>query len=185
MISFVIGGSGSGKSSYAESIAVSACERNRGKLYYLATMQVRDAEDVKKVDRHRMLRDGRGFITIEQPTAIQKSLENMQAGKKTALLECISNLTANEMFSGKTIKSEEQVAEKIMEGILLLKEELDDLVIVGSNVFEDGIVYEEATMHYIRAMGKINQAITAIADQVFEVVAGIPIVVKGEESQCV
>lgn len=181
MMAFVIGGSGSGKSAYAEDLLVSVSEGKNSKLYYLATMQVRDAWDAKKVERHRKLRAGRGFLTVEQPTAIQESIKNMQAGEKAVLLECISTLTANEMFSDGRKKSEDEVVRKVMEGILALKEEADDLVIVGSNVFEDGATYEEMTMEYLRIMGSINREIAALAERVVEVVVGIPVVWKGGE----
>ena len=49
MITLVTGGSGSGKSAYAESL-LSSCE---GIRYYIATMQIYDAEGEKKVERHR------------------------------------------------------------------------------------------------------------------------------------
>ena len=51
MIALVIGGSGSGKSAYAEQMAVKAA--GNGSLYYVATMQVYDEEGKKKVERHQ------------------------------------------------------------------------------------------------------------------------------------
>lgn len=181
MVSFVIGGSASGKSACAEHLALSALGGTKRNVYYLATMQVLDEEDEKKVDRHRILRADKGFLTIEQPVAIHRALEHMQAGEKTVLLECISSLTANEMFMGGKIKSEEEVVENVMESIRLLEEGTEDLVIVGCNVFEDGGAYEEEAMGYIRAMGKINREIAAMAHRVVEMVVGIPVIVKGEE----
>ena len=44
--------------------------------------------------------------------------------------------------------------------------------------FEDGIVYEESTVKYIRAMGRINEKLAEQADRVVEVVVGIPVIVK-------
>ena len=49
---------------------------------------------------------------------------------------------------------------------------------VSNNVFEDGITYDETTTKYIRAMGKINQKLAALADRVVEVVEGIPVIIK-------
>lgn len=189
MMTLVVGGSGSGKSAYAEKLAVSYASSGKEyghtnlsseniKEYYLATMQVFDGEGRRKVERHRELRSGKGFLTIEQPTAIHKAISKMEAGEKTVLLECISNLTANEMFSGAEPQAETRVTAKIIKGIERLKEEVTHFVIVSNNVFEDGIVYDETTMAYIRAMGKINQKLAAMADKVVEVVVGIPVVIK-------
>lgn len=178
MMTLIIGGSGSGKSAYAEDYTISLSEDR--KKYYIATMQIYDEEGKRKVERHRMLRGGKGFSTIEQPVDIGKAAEKMEAEDRTALLECVSNLTANEMFSGEVPGTEEVITEKIVGGIAVLNRELTHLVIVSNNVFEDGNVYDKTTMAYIRAMGRINQKLAEMADEVVEVVVGIPIVIKAK-----
>ena len=196
MMVLVVGGSGSGKSSYAEKVTVSLAQEsvkeitksentslsdfklNIAKKYYLATMQVFDDEGRKKVERHRNLRSGKGFFTIEQPTRISGALEKMEDGDRAVLLECISNLTANEMFSEKKTMTEIQVTENVIRDIKMLKEQTNHLVVVSNNIFEDGITYDETTTKYIRAMGKINQKLAALADRVVEVVEGIPVIIK-------
>lgn len=190
MMTLIIGGSGSGKSAYAEDYASSIS--GDGRKYYIAAMRICDDESKRKVERHRALRAGRNFFTIEQPVDIGKVAEKMEAGDRTALLECISNLTANEMFSGEAPEEEEVVAEKIAGGIAALDRQLTHLVIVSNNVFEDGNVYDSATMAYIRAMARINEKLAEMADEVVEVVIGIPVVIKskelfqeGKETKCV
>ena len=192
MMALIIGGSGSGKSAYAEDYMVSISEDR--KKYYIATMQIYDEEGKRKVERHRMLRGGKGFSTIEQPVDIGKAAEKLEDGDKTALLECISNLTANEMFLEEVPGTEEVITEKIVGGIAVLNRELTHLVIVSNNVFEDGNVYDKTTMAYIRAMGRINQKLAEMADEVVEVVVGIPIVIKdknislqkkGKKTKCI
>ena len=194
MITLVTGGSGSGKSAYAESL-LSSCE---GIKYYIATMQIYDAEGEKKVERHRKLRAGKGFLTIESPMNVGKirfacdgGSEQAQyrqeaemkvqgnAEKKSALLECMSNLTANEMFTKDGIKSAEEVVGKIVSEMQTLSQKLDNLVIVTNNVFEDGVIYDAGTMEYLRALGRINAALARLADRVAEVVVGIPVELKG------
>lgn len=194
MITLVTGGSGSGKSAYAESLLYS-CE---GIRYYIATMQIYDAEGEKKVERHRKLRAGKGFLTIESPMNVGK-IQFVCAGepgqaqyrqeaerkgqcsseKKSALLECMSNLTANEMFTKDGMKSEDEVVEKIVSEIQTLSQKLDNLVIVTNNVFEDGVIYDAGTMEYLRALGRINAALARLADRGAEVVVGIPVELKG------
>ena len=178
MMTLIIGGSGSGKSAYAEDYTISLSEDR--KKYYIATMQIYDEEGKRKVERHRMLRGGKGFSTIEQPIDIGKAAEKMEDGERTALLECISNLTANEMFLGEIPGTEEVITEKIVGEIAVLNRELTHLVIVSNNVFEDGNVYDKTTMAYSRAMGRINQKLAEMADEVVEVVVGIPIVIKAK-----
>ncbi len=186
MMVLIIGGSGSGKSAYAEEVTVSLYRQNISskekppatKKYYLATMQVYDEEGQRRVNRHKVLRSGKGFLTIEQPMSIEKALAKMEPGNHVALLECISNLTANEMFNQEKMASELQIIENVINGIAILKEKTAHLVVVSNNVFEDGAVYDKAAMEYIHAMGIINQRLAVLAEQVVEVTAGIPIHIK-------
>ena len=84
MLILVTGGSGSGKSAFAEQKAVSLAAG--GELVYLATMQVYGEEGKKKVERHRQLRRGKGFETIERPVRVDRAEPGEDA---TVLLECI------------------------------------------------------------------------------------------------
>lgn len=190
MITLVLGGSGSGKSAYAEHLLDGKTNK-----YYIATMQVYDAEGEKKVARHRRLRAGKGFVTMEQPRDIgevdfskraQQAMEppdragqNVTERPRCALLECMSNLVANEMFAENKIRLRDEVTAQILDGIEALNSQLAHFLIVTNNVFEDGISYEETTAEYIEAMGQVNERLAAMADTVIEVVAGIPVVWKG------
>lgn len=181
MMVLVIGGSGSGKSAYAEELACTLAEREDTAKYYLAAMQVFDQEDERRVARHRALRKGKGFLTIEQHVRIEEALDKMETGKKTVLLECISNLTANEMFSGTQtfnetrVRKTEETVELIRQGIAQIRRETTHLIVVSNNVFEDGVIYDQSTTNYLYAMGKINRQLAAWADRAVEIVAGIPV----------
>ncbi len=177
MVILVIGGSGSGKSAYAEQLisemADVCCK------YYLATMKVYDDEGERKVERHRRLRQGKGFLTVEQPVDIGGAAERIQEGS-AVLVECISNLAANEMF-GESTRGAEEVAGKIVGGIRCLSKKAKCLVIVTNNVFEDGTQYDDGTREYLKSLAKINRMLVEIADEAVEVVVGIPLAVKGEK----
>ena len=168
----VMGGSGSGKSAYAEELLTQYGDTHR--LYYLATMQIYGKEEQKKVERHRRMRQGKGFKTIEQPCSIIRAIEKIEKGS-AVLLECMSNLTANEMFSENFCRTAKETAEKIITEIQCLKKHAGVFIIVTNNVFEDGIVYEEATKAYQEALGQINEALAVEASEVIEVTAGIPV----------
>lgn len=176
MLVLITGGSCSGKSAYAEK---QLCELGRGKKqYYIATMKAEDEESRARVERHRLQRAGKGFVTIEQSRDIQLAAQQMEGSGRAALLECMSNLAANEMFDGENPLPAETVTEKICEGIRELGRSLDCLIIVNNNVFEDGVNYDAATTAYLEALGKIGERLAAMADIVTEVVAGIPVRVK-------
>ena len=75
------------------------------------------------------------------------------------------------------------VANGIIDGITVLEKALTHLVIVSNNVFEDGRTYDKTTMEYIEAMGQINKQLADMADEVIEVVVGIPVIVRsGKDS---
>lgn len=181
MMVFIVGGSGSGKSAYAEDYLVSISGGR--KKYYIAAMKAHDAECERKIERHRRLREGKGFSTIEQPVDIQRAAEKMDSVEKTAILECISNLTANEMFADTEPKTEAYTVEKIVDGVVALSGQVAQLVIVSNNVFEDGKTYDDTTMGYIEAMGRINEKLAGMADEVIEVIAGIPVAIKPRKGQ--
>ena len=170
MLVLVLGGSGSGKSAFAEKIIeeVSA----GGDKYYIATMKIYDAEGEEKVKRHREMRAGKGYITIERPVDVHK-VPMPSAGGSIALLESISNLVANEMFKEDETIAKAAVADKLCRDIDALAKGFENLVIVSDNVFEDGADYSRETLDYIDAMGAVNCRLAAMEDQVWEVVCGI------------
>ncbi len=194
MIYLVTGGSGSGKSAYAESL-LSGFEHVH-KRYYIATMQVYGEEGKKRVERHRRLRAGKGFLTVEQTVQIgdalkkfwteesnegakeKTTLQNRTQNTSAALVECVSNLTANEMFDENGQRGEQEVANRVVSGLKQLSKFVQELVIVTNNVFDDGISYDESTMSYIRALARINIELAKWADEVTEVTAGIPAIWK-------
>lgn len=203
MLSVITGGSGSGKSAYAENhISDTALKYDNCNKYYIATMKVYDDEGQKKVERHKNLRRGKEFITIEQPNDIERMLVTLEKSynlsfgffdtnyfkqdaicKNVALLECMSNLVANEMFTldengNSKIVSVQEVCNKVTNGIKVINDYFEDLVIVTNNVFEDGVLYDDSTMRYIEALGIVNQQIAIMADHVIEVVVGLPVVIR-------
>lgn len=170
MLIVIYGGSGSGKSEYAEHICVTL---NKSQLYYIATMQPFDEESLLKIDRHRQMRSEKAFETIECYTNI-KTIEIKPKG--TVLLECMSNLVANEMFSENGANVE--TFETIKCGITSLTKQAENLIIVTNNVFDDGVEYDSDTKIYLETLAKVNQFICSIADKVVEVVHGIDLTLK-------
>lgn len=173
MFVLITGGSCSGKSAFAETIAAEF----PGTKYYIATMEARDLESLKRIERHQNLRAGKGFHTIEQGRDVNLALCDEEA---VALVECLSNLVANEMFGDVELQPAEAVIKKIVQDVTKLKQQVKHLVIVTNNVFEDGVQYDKTTMDYLTALGKINCVLSEVADQVYEVLVGIPVLRKGE-----
>lgn len=189
MIHFITGGSGSGKSAYAEEWIL---QTNMQYRFYLATMKTAGDEDKKKVERHQKLRAGKGFITRECPSGLESFVLNPSKSKKpgcAVLLECMSTLAANELFCPEFLadantdclslgQRAEQAFERIKAGILQINAQCDMLAVVSSEVFSDGTEYSPETMAYLYLLGKLNRWTAERADQVTEVVFGIPLTIK-------
>lgn len=175
MFHVVTGGSGSGKSAFAEQCILD-CQGN--KRIYIATMYPFDEESHRRIARHRAMRAEKKFTTIERYTDLEHLMIPQGAD---VLLECMSNLTANEIYQeggagDNTVKA-------VLNGIHHLLEQAGNLVVVTNEVFSDGITYDPETEKYLEKLGAINCQMAQIADTVTEVVYGIPIFHKktGEE----
>lgn len=172
MMHVITGGSGSGKSRFAEQQIL---DLGPAKRIYIATMHPYDDESFARIDRHRAMRAEKQFDTLECYTGL-KNLEVPEGAN--ILLECMSNLAANEMFEPGA--AGENTVDEIMKGIAHLKECAANLVVVTNEICSDGIEYDPVTMQYQQYLGQINQAMAVIADRVTEVVYGIPLHMKGE-----
>jgi adenosylcobinamide kinase/adenosylcobinamide-phosphate guanylyltransferase len=196
MLVLISGGSGSGKSQLAEKLAVRLADNSA--LYYVATMmRGHDDESARKIARHREQRSGHGFLTVERPfaggelaysrTSAQEIAEseskNSVQSDGVILLECLSNLLANEMFlrseQGLDYLSPEQAAEIIWYDLMQLAERSRHLVIVSNEVFADSMVFDDHSRSYLRLLGWLNQKLAEEADLSLEVYYGLPIVHKG------
>lgn len=185
MFAVITGGSGSGKSRFAETFLQKLCP---GEKIYLATMQFVDDEMKLRIRKHRQMRAGKQFVTIEQGMGLEKLLlplsENRSGVKKKRqqglLLECMSNLIANEMYDEHAEKkngSEEEIAEYILTGIWNLRRQTEHMVIVTNELFSEPTLFEE-TKRYRKIFGTVNQQLAKEADTVIEVIYGIPVTIK-------
>ena len=167
MIYLITGGSGCGKSTWAEKLVESL---PAGKRIYIATMQVYDRESEIRVQRHRAQRAGLGFRTVE----CEKDLAAVQVGTgSVVLLEDLVNLAANEMFDGGD-------PNRIVPALRNLAERCRHLIMVTNDLFSDGVIYSSSVQEYLRRLADINRQAAAMADCVIEVVYSIPVALKGE-----
>ena len=175
MLTLVIGGAASGKSAYAEHLAV----QSGGPRYYLATMQVWDAECAARVAKHRAMRAQKQFATVECPQNLHLVRLPQQG---TALLEDLGNLAANELYrpDGSCLPPK-QAAEKMLAGIEAIAAQCNHLIIVSNEVFSGGADYAGETDLYLQALAMVNNAVAAKADAVCRVVCGLPVYYKGGE----
>ena len=171
MLTLVVGGAASGKSAYAERLVLQTALPR----YYLATMQVWDAECAARVEKHRRMRAEKQFETLECPLHLG-TVHLLARG--TALLEDLGNLTANELYDPAGAGD----AAAILDGLDKLAAQCEHLVVVSNEVFSGGANYAGDTDRYLKALAQVNNALAARADAVVRVVCGIPVYHKGGPS---
>ena len=187
MFHVITGGSGSGKSAYAESCitqyAHSDCESQR--LFYIATMEPYGGETMKKIEQHRRFRAGKGFRTIECYTDLAGMIRQRDHQREeslkgaSVLLECMSNLVANELYHdvSKANSSDKgsQIAGEIVDGIVLLCSTCEHVVVVTNEVCAECADDSEEMVRYKQVLSEVNRRMARIADLVTEIVYGIPL----------
>lgn len=157
MLYLVTGPEKSGKSARAEQLAVSLGEPR----VYLATMIPYGDAGQERISRHRRLRAGQGFLTIERPRDVS---ELAFEGEPVVLLECLLNLVANEWFDGRKL-TKDQLIEKLYQDILTLNKKCRHLVVV-TGTMESADHYDQETKEYIEIVDQISQKLAQAADQV-------------------
>ncbi|MGO5094391.1 bifunctional adenosylcobinamide kinase/adenosylcobinamide-phosphate guanylyltransferase [Agathobaculum sp. LCP25S3_E8] len=175
MLILVTGGAASGKSAHAERLL---CERAPSSRLYLATMQPFGAAAQARIARHRALRQGKGFETVECPLGLQNlSLSQRYDG---ILLEDLGNLLANERFAPEG--AGDAAFGSSLAGIAHLQDCCETLVVVTDEIFSDGLDYPPETARYIRDLAALNRALAVRAEAVYESVCGILLLLKGEKN---
>jgi len=167
-IIMVTGGARSGKSGLAESMA----SRFSGERVYLATAEAGDAEMTQRIERHRERR-GAGWTTIEEPLELTRALRDSDDGQSLRLVDCLTLWLSNAMMAGDPAP---QVGALCAE----LRSQRGPVVLV-TNELGLGIVPENALARRFRdEHGWMNQAVAAIADEVWMAVSGLPLRLKPE-----
>lgn len=167
-LTFVLGGAASGKSAIAEQI-VNATGKPK---VYLATAQAFDIEMKQKIELHQTSR-GDGWITVEEPFDIAEVIAS-QNSDDVLLVDCLTLWLTNILLAEHDLDAEfdkflDALANRTCETVLV------------SNEVGHGIVPDNALSRQFRAaQGKLNQRTAAQSDNVLAVMAGMPMVLKGE-----
>lgn len=166
-VTLVIGGAASGKSAFAEDLVLKT-QRNR---IYLATARVQDDEMAHKIERHKSLR-GEGWTTIETPLSPARSLERLTADD-TALIDCATMWLMNHLMDESDL---EAARDDLVAGLRACAAEC----VIVTNELGLGIVPADALSRRFRQQqGELNQTLAAQADTVYNVIAGLPQLLKG------
>ena len=167
-LTLVLGGAASGKTAWAERLVLGS----GSEAVYLATAQAWDQEMQDKIDRHRAAR-GDGWRTLEAPLDLVPALRETDKGQ-AMLLDCATLWLSNIILA-------ERDPEAQTDGLLGALTLCQAPVVVVSNEVGAGIVPDNALARRFRqAQGELNQRLAAQAELVVAVMAGLPLVLKGQ-----
>jgi adenosylcobinamide kinase/adenosylcobinamide-phosphate guanylyltransferase len=178
----ITGGSRSGKSVYAQSLA----EALPAPRVFVATCPVLDEETRERVRRHQAARAGRGWETIEEQMDLEGALQRAgHAG--VVLVDCLTLWINNLMYhagqQGRDL-TEDGIALR-SRGLLAVCAAHPGTVIFVTNEVGMSIVPENAVCRRFRDLaGRCNQVIAADAGAVALLVCGLPLLLKGQLPAC-
>jgi adenosylcobinamide kinase/adenosylcobinamide-phosphate guanylyltransferase len=169
-ITFILGGSRSGKSNYAQVLA-----KKYKRVAFIATCQPLDKEMRQRIKMHRELRP-KHWQTFEEYRDIALTLRKISFGFDCIIIDCLTLFVSNLMSAKKNQKS---IEEKIKRILLLLKTMKASAILI-SNEVGLGIVPENKLARDFRDIaGKVNQIVAKEAKRVIFMASGIPMKIKG------
>ncbi|QFG37472.1 adenosylcobinamide kinase /adenosylcobinamide-phosphate guanylyltransferase [Paracoccus pantotrophus] len=164
-ITLVTGGARSGKSALAESLAAA----HEGTRIYIATAEAWDDEMTQRIGLHRDRR-GSGWQTVEEPRDLAGALARTD-GQGVRLVDCLTLWLSNLMAEGQP--------DPHIRALCRALDAQQDPVVLVTNELGLGIVPENALARRFRdEHGWMNQAVVAIADEVWMAVSGLPLRLK-------
>ncbi len=173
----ILGGARSGKSR----LAVAMAQKRGGGVLFVATAEARDAEMSRRIAAHRRVRPA-GWKTLEVQTNIGKAIRQNIGAAQTVIIDCVT-LLVNNIFEKLGEKAGAARIEKAVEAEV---NELFDCIdgsgaqfIIVSNEVGLGIIPADSMSRLYRdALGRANQMLAARADEVYLLVAGLPVAIK-------
>ena len=180
----LIGGARSGKSSYAEELA----RQIGGEVLFVATAEARDEEMHRRIEVHKKSRPSH-WHTLEAPSKVGTCIAADNGKYNVVVLDCITLLVNNVLCQHMTTQGED-VVEKDVERdvnseintlIDCLRNSQATFIMVTNEVGEGIIPLGASTRIYRDILGRANQMLARAVDEVYLMVAGIPLKVKPQK----
>lgn len=166
-ITLITGGQRSGKSSYAEKMALSLSSNP----IYMATSRIWDDEHRQRIEIHKARR-GKEWTNIEE----DKFLSRHQVAGKVVLIDCITLWSTNFFFDSES---------DIQQSLDSLKVEFDaftnqdaEFIFVTNEIGMGEMSANQIQRKFADLLGWFNQYVSSKSDQVYLLVSGIPVKIK-------
>lgn len=179
-LTLILGGARSGKSSYAEKLAVELGPH----VLYIATAEIGDEEMAQRIAAHRLARPP-AWLTLEAPRNVGAALGQVDYQPDVLLLDCLTLLVSNIVLALESEPQEmiEAAVQTEIEILLAARDRFDAPLIVVSNEVGLGLVPEYPLGRVYRdVLGRANQYLARQADRVLFMAAGLPLVIKDSKN---
>lgn len=180
----ILGGARSGKSRFAQNLA----ESRGGKVLFVATAEALDVDMEARIEKHRKERPN-SWRTLEASTNIARDISDHMLDASVIIIDCLTLLVSNLLLGQKrgfsaNPESDSATAEKRItaevEALVALMKRAPASFLIVSNEVGLGLVPENKLGRVYRdLLGRANQVVAEHADEVYFMVSGIPMKVKG------
>ena len=179
-MTFILGGARSGKSRFAQELAAKLDKR----VLFVATCEPLDEEMNARIEVHKRSRP-HTWKTLETPTDVAKAMRGKIGDAEVVIIDCltllVSNLMGTEDIDAETL--EKKVTAELGELVAFARTTKAHFIIVSNEVGLGVVPAYPAGRVYRDALGMANQMLARNADEVYFMVAGIPIPLKGAHSK--
>ena len=166
-IILITGGQRSGKSSYAQKIALSLSANP----IYLATSAVWDEEHHQRIERHKRDR-GTEWTNIEE----LKDLQNVDVTNRVVVIDCVTLWSTN--FFSETNGDVDLSLAAITERFEAFTQQNATFIFVTNELGLGGTSTNDLQRRFNDLLGWVNQHIARYADEMVLMVSGIPVYIK-------
>ncbi|MGH9881384.1 MAG: bifunctional adenosylcobinamide kinase/adenosylcobinamide-phosphate guanylyltransferase, partial [Pyrinomonadaceae bacterium] len=173
----LLGGARAGKSNHALQLVAARGRSSAARVCFIATAQALDEDMTARIARHREQRPS-AWQTIEEPYQIDEALRH--AGKaEIVIVDCLTLFVSNWLQRYEDEGECEQIVRRITRDFLELTRSRQQTIICVSNEVGLGVVPETRIGRVFRdLLGRVNQDFAAAANEVYLLVAGLPLQLK-------
>ena len=173
----LLGGARAGKSTYAMRLAQDGERTSVDEVCFIATAQGLDEDMTKRIARHRAERSPH-WRTIEEPCQIDEALRQASEAR-IVIVDCLTLFVSNWLMRHEDEHECEQFVRRITRNFLELTRTRQQTIICVSNEVGLGVVPDTDLGRVFRdLLGRVNQEFAAAADEVYLLIAGLPLQLK-------
>tara|TARA_B100001248_G_C27357730_1_gene444729 strand:- start:210 stop:740 length:531 start_codon:yes stop_codon:yes gene_type:complete len=169
-ITLILGGARSGKSVFGERLALN----KDSKPIYIFTAQSFDEEMDERIRVHKDRRKKQSWQDVEATINLPAAISELSKKEKVILVDCLSLWLTN------LIINERNIDRDITEFLNALEKSPGDVILISSEVGLGIVPDNEMSRVFRDYLGSLHQRVAAISETVIMMVAGIPIIVKGQ-----